>query len=412
MSLMSGIQVVLQYPTSSGGRRCRTFVGFRDVTPAWFCVWPIDGDILRGEQLGQEIAVALVDLSPNIREIQPPCDGQNLGTCHAASERECAKVLLPIVTSGSRPLQPLPAAWSLAGENRSVLPVVAPGSSPTSLPPSLRHLNTLIWSPGDRLAIGQILRAGELLSARPRIFISYVRRDAQRVADQIFGQLTNRGFEVFLDRLSLEPGSDFQVRLAEELSYMGTVLILESRRTRQSSWVRHEIDFARKHHLGLIAVQLPGGGPTPGVGFDRRLSISKADLTRTRITIRRATLNRLLAWTERAHAEAERVRMAYLRDNISDALVNNGFTRQGFDRNGIVVARKMQEYAFRVTNLPPELGDFHRAERYRSGRKVFVIAPAKYMDWRSRQPIDWLSSESDIALEDQGDVLSLVGRLS
>jgi hypothetical protein len=89
--------------------------------------------------------------------------------------------------------------------------------------------NAALWNPGDLHAGNRILAACGIGSSSPRIFISYVRCDTTPIADQLFDALHREGFEVFLDRFSIEPGADFQVRLTEELSHMGFILVLESR---------------------------------------------------------------------------------------------------------------------------------------------------------------------------------------
>lgn len=54
-------------------------------------------------------------------------------------------------------------------------------------------------------------------SGESRLFISYVRRDTSAIADQLFGALTQEGFDVFLDRCSVPVGVPFQKRLMQDL---------------------------------------------------------------------------------------------------------------------------------------------------------------------------------------------------
>jgi AraC-like DNA-binding protein len=412
--LRSGAQVIVQCPWP-GRASCRAFRGLGEVTPAWFCVWPWpSSSASTASLLGDEIVDAIQYLGLNVREDSAPCGGRGMGSCHAAGEPDCSKVLLVVVDAGGRTTSPsnsLPTAWQTIDPSFHVVPILIGGASAAVLPPALAALNAIRWSPGDGSAVHQILRAGGLLGARPRLFISYRRHETEAIADQLFDQLNRHGFEVFLDRFGVEPGLDFQVRLTEELANMGTVLVLESRTILLSDWVRYEVDFARMHHLGLLALHLPRAPRVAGVA--RRRDLVAGELTRRGNEIRDSTMDGLIEWIHVAHTEAERRRISYLRDSLSDALLRSGFTSQSLVHSGIVIARKgANEYAFRVSNLPPELSDFHAVQGHRGrSRGSYVLAPAKYMDWRRRQPLDWLSRESRIELEDEGDMVSVVRRL-
>lgn len=412
MPLNHGIQVVLQQPRKSGGSTCRAFTGIPHVMPAWFCVEPLHpADSSTASDVGDEIAAGLISLGPNVIEVDPPCGGNGFGSCHAEGVPDCAKVFLPVVGAAGGN-SGLLQRWPTLGATARICPVLGPSASAAAMPKSLKGINGVQWSPGDPGAIGKILQMGGLVSVRPRLFISYVRAESQALAEQLHDYLNRLGFEVFLDRFSVKPGTDFQVRLTEELARMGTLLVLESAGILKSKWVRHEVQFARAFRLGRIALHLPKGTLVPGISHDSRLAILSGQLNGggrlfpkhlKAVGLRLQTL----------HAAAERVRIAYLRDTMSDALLLNGFSSQGFDVGGVIVAKKnSREYSFAVRNLPPEMADFHAVERHRAqGRSTFVVAPAKYMDWQTRRSLAWLSHETSIGLEDEGDMLKLVRRL-
>lgn len=412
MSLHHGIQVVLQQPRKNGGSTCRAFTGLPHLMPAWFCVEPLHpADSSTASDVGDAIAAGLISLGSSVHEVAPPCGGCGFGSCHAESVPDCAKVLLPFVgaTGGSSPLL---TRWSNFGATARICPVLDPSASVAAMPKCLKGINGVQWSPGDPGAIGKILQLGGLVSVRPRLFISYVRAESQALAEQLHDYLNRLGFEVFLDRFSVEPGTDFQVRLTEELSRMGTLLVLESESILKSRWVRHEIQFARSCRLGLIGLHLPKGKFVPGISHDSRLPIvSSQQNGKGRLFPKH--LKDVGLRLQALHAAAERIRIAYLRDTMSDALLLNGFSSQGFDVGGVIVAKKnTNEYSFAVRNLPPEMADFHAVEGHRAqGRSTFVVAPSKYMDWQTRRSLSWLSQETHIGLEDEGDMLKLARRL-
>lgn len=258
--------------------------------------------------------------------------------------------------------------------------------------------------------MSQILQLGGLLSAKPRIFISYVRAETQALADQIHDHLGRKGFEVFLDRFSVKPGIDFQIKLIEELSRMGSVLLLESPGILKSHWVRHEINFAKSHRLGLMSLGLPGGTHVSGIDPVARIAVLPKQLTKLR-RLSNKHLEHVLLQIQVLHADAERRRIAYLRDSLSDALLLNGFTRQGFGKNGVVLAQhpiSFNQYAFAVSHLPPLVDDFYALDGYRTNRSAYVVAPSRYMDWRVRQPLEWVGTQCGIQLEDEGSMVNLV----
>lgn len=410
MPLQQGIQVVLQQPRKNGGPTCRAFAGLPNVAPAWFCVEPLSSaDSSAASDLGDELAAAIVSLGPQVHELTPPCGGNNFGHCHAGNVPDCAKILLPVVSAvaGSSPLL---QSWPSLGPLARICPVLT--SPASALPKILKAINGVQWSPGDFSAIGRILQLGGMVSARPRLFISYARAETQALAEQLHDKFNQLGFDVFLDRFSVKPGIDFQMRLTEELSRMGTILVLESAGILKSRWVRHEVQFARSYRLGLMSLHLPKGALVPGISHNLRLPITTTQLD-GHGKLAAKHLGEITLKLQMRHAEAERIRIAYLRDTMSDALLLHGFSSQRFDVGGVVVAKKNANvYSFALRNLPPEMTDFHAVEGHRArSRSTFVVAPAKYMDWQSRRSLTWLSNETGIGLEDEGEMIKLVARL-
>jgi len=262
MPLQNGIQVILQYPLDDTTARCRGFIGLSATQPAYYCVIPAHQGLRRtAETLGEDLANTLLLYSPASRNSQVPCGGRHiLGECHAHEILDCIKVLVVVIDKKPKSQNfTIPMRWRQNDPKYRIIPVLVNQISSSKFPPSLRHLNAVFWTPGERLSIWRILSVGGLVSSRPRLFISYVRRESEGIAQQLYDNLHREGFDIFLDRFSIEPGVDFQVRLTEELSNMGTVLLLESKNILKSKWVRHEVNFARSHRLGLFSLKLPDG---------------------------------------------------------------------------------------------------------------------------------------------------------
>lgn len=410
MSLQDGLQIVIQAPDPRG-MSCTGYVQAPVDTPVYVAIVPASpsdaGAAAVAVQLGASLKAHVDALSGAIRRHHPPCNGSGLGACHALDVPECRAVFVPVFDSvATATAFSVPAQWK-DHPGLTVVPVVTTSVSPGALPPSLAKINVLRWRPGDPMVPLRILAAAGIGSQRPRVFISYVRRDSQQVADQLFDRLHREGFEVFLDRFSIRPGVDFATKLHEELSRKGMVVVLETAGIRSSRWTRLEIDFARAHRLGLVAVSLPGGQAVAGIDADRRHSVATLDGKR-RLPARR--LRELVAWLVGEHTRAEHRRGAYLRETLSDALSLRGVRRQAFVSPQVLVAEnsKGRRFAVRLSNVPAELDDFHvagsQAARPSRPSDVYVVAPGRFVDWRQRVPLDWLQQVSGVQLRDESEI--------
>ncbi len=142
----------------------------------------------------------------------------------------------------------------------AILPVVRAGEGSTvsnKLPEALRCVNAALWEHGGAEVARSLLRMLGLVEAERRIFISYRQSETRKMATQLHTELVQRGFDVFLDRFSIEPGVDFQRRLEDDLCDKAFVLLLESDGLGESKWVRHEIAYAHAHRIQILALTLP-----------------------------------------------------------------------------------------------------------------------------------------------------------
>jgi hypothetical protein len=364
-------------------------------------------------RLGREICDAVLAIGPSVREVVAlPCHGASDGTCHADGVPECrATTILLIDSSSARSVRALlQLRLASNGVINNIIPVLLPGATEAHLPANLARLNAMRWRPGDRIAVGRLLSAVGLASARPGIFISYVRSESEAIATQIFDALGRDGFDVFLDKFSMPPGIDFHDRLATELVEKGTLLVLESKNIHRSKWVGHEISFARAHRLGLIALTLPAGHRLPAIHNANRRPITKHERTPTRGLLRKGALEELVPWIRTTHLSTEARRRAVLIDNMSDALLKANKLHQRFEPEGTLVTRVAPGAvaAIRLSTSPPTLRDFQEVDGHRSRNgAAYVIAPARYADWRRREQLSWLEQKSVIELWDESEMNEL-----
>lgn len=95
-----------------------------------------------------------------------------------------------------------------------------------------------------------------------QIFISYKRDPDAPAAEQIFQGLHSRGYDIFLDRIGLEGGSRFPERINSAICSSKLFVLLLSSTTRESIWVKKEINIAirraKENKIIIVPIILDG----------------------------------------------------------------------------------------------------------------------------------------------------------
>jgi hypothetical protein len=87
-------------------------------------------------------------------------------------------------------------------------------------------------------------RPGELDETAPVAFISYSTQDRVRATQLAVALTQGAKHQVFLDHWQLQPGDRLRDRLATSIGKSGTLVLLVSRASLASQWVKEEIDLA------------------------------------------------------------------------------------------------------------------------------------------------------------------------
>lgn len=337
-----------------------------------------------------------------------PCGGSRPGlSCAGFDEPNCRKVLL-LVSGGKTRMKMTPLAddFLKAGPNFHILPIVPQGADPSKLfPRKIKPTNAVVGEPAT--IAPAVLALAELTTADRRIFISYRRKDAQPLADQLFDALTHARFDVFLDRFRVDPGVDFQRRLTEELAHKSMVLLLESANILKSKWTMYEINYAKKHRLGLLALRLPDGATVASIDPDERIALRRGQFTGVRsIKLKTKELEKIVARIDSVHGVALLRRRGFLREAMRAALLAEGGTDQRFAEDGLLIVRRQDgDRRIQLTTRPPELGDFHLTGRRLSGtERGIVIGPADMLAAQTTAELNWLSGVSSISYFDEGQM--------
>jgi hypothetical protein len=331
----------------------------------------------------------------------PPCDGgpKQFLQCGALSEPENTKLLI-VVSDGSNNLFSAPG---IAGWPHTVLPVI-PQGAPVLLPPPLTAINAVFWKGSIDEVVPAILGLTSVSESDQRIFISYRRTDTQEFAEQLFDRLNHEGFDVFLDRFSINPGLHFQNRLGQELLDKAMVLLLESTSYQDSQWVQYEIDFAKKYRLGLLALNIDASPKVASVDDEFRLPANLNASKRLDVT----ALNDLVVEIRRHHANALYRKRHYLTQNILEALRKKGATPD-VDSHGFVTvngARPGTSYKIWSVARPPAVGDYRYTDITHSQGEKLIVGPA-FVEVDRVTLNSWLSDKAVVRYFNEGELLQL-----
>ncbi|HEY0150553.1 MAG TPA: toll/interleukin-1 receptor domain-containing protein, partial [Longimicrobium sp.] len=245
--LRNDLQVILQVQQPGGGYNCEGFSGVATVFPAQVVLQAVASRTAELAELAAALRRTLMDLTPLSRAGQTPCQGgpiPDASFCHAHRVAGCQKVLVLVGDEKGDFPDHAVDAWLTGGDNYRVLPVFPADADLSSLEKrnaELAKINAAFWSRSITEIIPTVLSTAAVTSDDFRIFISYKRLDSLPLAHQLFGALTEAGFDVFMDRFSIEPAVNFQVRLTQEMADKSMLVLLESAQLAQSPWTQLEI---------------------------------------------------------------------------------------------------------------------------------------------------------------------------
>jgi TIR domain len=421
-----GLQVVTWCWTPAGFR-CDGYVGVPSPTPAFVMLWPTGSRASEAacSRIAQALARRLAQLPGARRAHSMPCSGSpfppDLGLfCHALRVQSVRKLLV-VVADPATPLTKIPdhpGTWLRPGDDSfRVLAALPFGSKLTGVVPAAwQYQEAAFWNATPEEVVPDILRAAGIEESERRIFISYVRKESTRAADQIFDELNRRGFDVYLDRFRGQPGADFRQKLVRELAHKSMVLLLATPGVSQSRWTMFELLFARLYGLGILAFDLSAafGTKTSTLGLPLVSSEVKA-LPQSSLTVRRhavafkkAAVSALGEDIVAAHTQAllERRQRLVL---AADALLRHvGARVLSADPSGWVVAGPngtAKPYSIRVSPRPAELVDFYLSHAHASRAKPVVAAPASREHGAARDSFRWLEGVSKVPLVEEGNWL-------
>lgn len=95
-----------------------------------------------------------------------------------------------------------------------------------------------------------------------KIFISYARKDAGEIADELADQLRAKDHEVFLDVQSIRAGARWRSELSRRIKWSNLIVVLVTEGSNTSDYVYQEIREAEQHGKTIVPVKV-GDAPLP-----------------------------------------------------------------------------------------------------------------------------------------------------
>lgn len=279
-----------------------------------------------------------------------------------------------------------------------VLPVVHDlRRAQQEVPAALRRLNAMAWDADPSRVVQAVLALLGIAERERKLFLSYRRQETSALALQLRRELSERAYDVFLDRFSVPPGDDFQRRLDIELADKAFVLLLESESAVGSPWVQHEITYALSHRISVLALTLPDALPEARfeVVDDAFRMVLREDQLDAGRELRPGALAEVLAAVELRYARQLRQRRVDLLGSVSGWLDQQGHApRQVADWAVASTGPGGRAQVWLTTPrapVPPDLRELDRLRRSIGPACTgSVVHDTPVLDPDDRALIDWI----------------------
>jgi len=273
--------------------------------------------------------------------------------------------------------------------------------------PELAKCTAAPWG-GSVLTLARIVMEAALLDQRPGVFISYLRNDASVAADQIHDELRHIGYRVFLDHFSGTPGHLFPSEIAEAMTEMDAVLVLETQNLRKSKWTMWEAIFAHRYRIGPLAVNFLNSPQLQSVG-PRRHSTS-VDPSRP---ISSSELNHIIQFVRDQLPELAVARRAYYETLIRLAARSRGGT-VSHHQNGVLTINDGQgvhKADALASGVPARLRHAHRIADASSVFEKLIAGEHHHLQSSSLSDLQWLVGKTGLRLVGSASVYRIVRQL-
>lgn len=304
----------------------------------------------------------------------------------------------------------LPDAGELFRRGIPIVPVASRADKVSAeIPSNLSAINCLFYSDGgaDRVATA-LLECVGLLPKQRRVFVSYRRPESRDAALQLFSDLSERQFEVFLDTHGISPAEHFQEMLWHKLCDSDVLLMLDTPTYFESKWTESEFGSALAKGIGILQVVWPGVTPSDRTATATRLQLVPEDLRKGLLSA--GARKRIRSALESVRTKSHAVRTVNMVTKIREAV-----QKVGGKIDGVGASRSVHVQVPGGVNLlvVPAIGvptstTLHDASVGMERGKVAVVYDhvglrkrwVEHLDWLGERVTDvrWMK-ESDVALD-------------
>jgi hypothetical protein len=236
----------------------------------------------------------------------------------------------------------------------------------------LHGINALQLSAEDprlETIVGVLFEGLNLLRKRRRVFISYRRSETQSVAIQLYETLDRRGFDAFLDTVSIRPGEPFQEVLWQRLADTDVIVLLDSPGFMQSRWTTEELARANSTNIQILQLIWPATRFESSAAFSRPIILSNDDFETVATAgfsakLKESVAERLAIEVESLRARAIAARYTYLVEEFCADAKSAGFIPRVQPERFITLEPKTGTLVAAVPAIGvPDSVRYHEAER-------------------------------------------------
>jgi len=298
----------------------------------------------------------------------------------------------------------------------AVFPVVKSLSDYSKcVPTNLRPIN------GQEYIVSKVandIMLGFRLARRHRqAFISYKRSESAGVASQLFHELSDRGYRVFLDTASVEAGVNFQNALWSRMADVDLLILLDTPNALKSEWVHKE--FNRAHDLGMAVVQLiwPSHKRSVGTELSAPLPLKLKDFIGKRALansrLQGETLGRIVDRIESERIRSLNCRRTRVVDVLTTTMSNGNFKFIVHPAKHLDVMRGNSKLAEVIPFVGvPDSTAVHEHDRAKQYEHTVVVYNGLGVDEEWATHIKWLKQRAVVEIFPTDDFGKYLERFS
>jgi len=295
----------------------------------------------------------------------------------------------------------------------TLFPVVASLANYSKLVPvELKAINGQEWDVAKTSA--DVMKGFRLARALRQVFISYKRSEGAGLAHQLFHELNEKGFRVFLDTASVDAGTDFQKALWSRMADVDLVVLLDTKTALDSTWVHQELN--RAHDLGLGVVQLiwPDHKQTPGTELSFPIALKPADFVDARFdksgTLQPNTIREIIRSIESERIRSLSARRTRLVEGLLEHVNSKGATVCVHPMENVEVLKDNKKIVEVVpfVGVPDSLA-LYQNELGKAYEPTIIVYNGLGVDEEWSEHLRWLNKKGTVTIHQIDDFGSYIG---